>query len=92
MRKVDKGTRRKKSEYLEHYVQGTINGLAFGRSVEIWNADGIEVSTDQAFLWLDNYCRQNPLKDTMTGLIIFSDERTKQCFSKVLRNFYKTVK
>lgn len=84
-----KAREEKISEVLEGYVQGTINGLALGRSVEIWKGDGIEVSVDQAFLWLDNYCRQNPLQDVMPGLIKFSDERTSKRFSTALRNFNK---
>ena len=84
-----KGREEKASEILEHYVMGTINGLALGRSVEIWKANGIEVSVDQAYLWLDNYCRQNPLQHVMPGLIRFSDERTSGRFSTALRNFNK---
>lgn len=84
-----KAREEKTAEILESYVMGTINGLAMGRSIEIWKADGREVSVDQAYLWLDNYCRKNPLQGVMPGLIIFSDERTQKQFTTALRNFRK---
>jgi hypothetical protein len=77
---------KKTSEILEGVVVGTINGLAVGRFVEIWNAGGISVSDDQAFLWLDNYCRQNPLKGVFEGLASFANERTSGGFANALRN------
>jgi hypothetical protein len=35
---------------LENYLQGTLNGMALGAGIEFWQAGGIRVSPEQAFL------------------------------------------
>ena len=74
----------KTSPYLEHYLIGLINGLALGRNMEIWNANGVKVSREQLFFWMDKYCQKNPLSYVVTGSLEFSDERTNHRFKKKL--------
>lgn len=67
---------------LEHYVMGTINGMALGRSMEIWNAKGVETTRSQLYYWMDSFCAKNPLKTVVTGLFDFADEKTGGAWSK----------
>jgi hypothetical protein len=61
---------------LEHYLIGLLNGLALGSNVDFWRAGGIKLSSEQTFLWMDNYCQREPLSDPVTGAIALMKERT----------------
>jgi hypothetical protein len=61
---------------LEHYLIGLLNGLALGSYVDFWRAGGIKLSSEQAFLWMDNYCQREPLSDPVTGAIALMKEQT----------------
>ena len=71
-----------KAQFFEHYIVGVVNGLAAGRSREIWRAAGIKISREQLYFWMDSYCQKNPLSDVISGTVKFSDERTNEEFSK----------
>lgn len=71
-----------KADYLEHYLVGLVNGLALGRSVEIWHANGVNVTQDQFFYWMDAYCQKEPLSTPITGAGVFANERTNSLFEK----------
>lgn len=66
---------------LEHYLIGTVNGLAMGAWMEIWSTSNGLVSQDQLFLWMDGWCLKNPLKSTLAGAIAFANERTNGAFN-----------
>lgn len=68
---------------IEHYTQGLLNGLAMGRGVEIWKGQGQQISPKQAFLWMDKYCRDNPLSHVMTGAYALANEKTAGGFNRV---------
>ena len=61
---------------LEHYVLGVLNGLALGRGREFWRAGGNKLSPQQAYQWMDNYCKTNPQKQVMTGAGELFEQRT----------------
>lgn len=61
---------------MENYVVGTLNGLAIAHEVEFWRATGTPVSQAAIFLWLDNYCRTNPLESLTIGIISLYEERS----------------
>lgn len=63
------------SDVFEGYVIGMLNGLAFGAWREFWEAGGTPVSRPAVFLWLDNYCRDNPLRGLSVGIIDLFRER-----------------
>jgi len=65
------------AENLEHYTLGLLNGLALGRGKEFWRARGSKFSPQQAYLWMDNYCRANPHNQVMTGAGELYKERTE---------------
>ena len=72
----------KNSIHFEHYVLGFVNGLAVGRAVDIWRENGTQVSKEQLYYWMDNYCKNNPLKSVVTGAFDFANEVTNDEFRK----------
>lgn len=52
------------------WLLGYLSGLAEG-DYEIGKVDVLDRlnSADQAFLWMDNYCKSNPLKEVGEGAI-----------------------
>ena len=64
----------------ELYLLGMPNGMSFGgRSgvmTEFWRANGIAISRESVFLWMDNYCVANPLEQMNGGAIKLFRERT----------------
>lgn len=62
--------------YLEHYLLGLINGMAISSGIEFWHAGGVIVSREQAFLWIDRYCRDSPLSNPIAGAMALIEERT----------------
>ncbi len=70
------------SVHFEHYVLGFVNGLALGRNVDIWRAKGMEISNEQLYYWMDNYCKNNPLKGVVIGAFDFANEMTNDEYRK----------
>lgn len=64
------------SGHIEHYLLGLMNGLALGHGVEFWRADGTKISRKAVYLWMDGYCRQNPLSHVVTGAVSLYMERS----------------
>lgn len=65
------------AENLEHYVLGLLNGLTLGRGKEFWRAGGSKFSPTQAYGWIDDYCRANPMHQVMTGAGELFKQRTE---------------
>ncbi len=59
---------------VENWLTGFIGGLATGYNNEFWNRGGREISNAQVFIWMDNYCRENPLKDIVDGAMLLFNE------------------
>lgn len=68
------------SAILEGYVLGLMNGLALASQIEFWQATGVPVGREQVFLWMDNYCRANPLSRTAVGAVALMIEHTGDRF------------
>jgi hypothetical protein len=66
----------KRADILEGWTMGTLNGLALGYGLEFWRSPKGRIEPNQAYLWLDNWCRQNPLSVAVTGIVRLFDERT----------------
>jgi hypothetical protein len=60
----------------ESYVLGTLNGLTMGVGLDFWRADGNLITRQQAYLWVDNYCRANPLSNVLSATLALFKERT----------------
>lgn len=67
---------------LEHYLVGLLNGLSLGSGIEFWHAQGVPVSRDQVFLWMDNYCQGQPLSTAVAGAIEIINERTNNAWTR----------
>ena len=59
--------------------------MAMGRAIEIWKAQGIPMSREQAYLWMDNYCQSNPLSDIRTGADMLAYEKTNGAYARALK-------
>jgi hypothetical protein len=70
---------------LEGFVQGFLNGLAQGTGIEFWDVGGNRVSNSQVFLWMDNYCRTNPLSNVYAGATALINERTNGALDRYWR-------
>lgn len=70
------------SQSLEHFLLGTVNGLAIGSDIEIWQADGLKVSREQLYYWMDGYCQKHPLSSPITGVLKFANERTNSRYER----------
>lgn len=63
--------------YFEAHLVGYVNGLAVGAGIDLWvRANGNKVSKEQLFLWMDNWCQNNPLEEIGYGAYVFADEQT----------------
>jgi hypothetical protein len=71
-----KARKETRSDYFEHWLLGTLNGLSLASGIEFWQAGGIGVSREQVFLWMDNYCQKHPLSQIVAGSVSLLNERT----------------
>jgi hypothetical protein len=72
----------KTSQILETYVVGVMNGLALGSGVEFWYSTGSKLEPGQVHLWMDKYCRENPLNSVVTGTIALMNEHTGAAYKQ----------
>jgi hypothetical protein len=61
---------------------GIVTGMSASSYIDIWSFNGVKVNGKQLFFWMDSYCKKNPLGDTLSGAIVFADERTNGAYSK----------
>jgi hypothetical protein len=66
-----------KAPVQEAYLLGLLNGAAIGSQLEFWLSGGIPVNRQQVYLWMDNYCRNSPLSNIVSGAGELMNERTK---------------
>jgi len=76
-----KGRKTNSSISIEHWLVGTINGLALGAGIEIWQTSKGSVNREQLYLWMDGWCLKNPLKDILQGAFVFADEQTNGAYA-----------
>ena len=65
---------------LEHYVIGVLNGMSFATQKEFWQAKGVRISREAAYLWMDNYCQSHPFETILGATIALFRERTGLVF------------
>lgn len=63
---------------ITNWLVGYLSGLAVGLNKEFFHKDGVAVDNESVFLWMDNYCRANPLKDAQEGANRLMIERTNK--------------
>jgi len=81
-----KARKLKRSSPYEAHLVGLLSGMAIGRMIDIWKAQGNPMSKEQAFLWMDNYCQSNPLSLVVTGADVLANERTNGAYNRLLKN------
>lgn len=60
----------------ESWLTGFLSGLAVAAKKEFWGRPNIDlIDNESVYLWMDNYCRANPLKDISDGGIELFIER-----------------
>ena len=52
----------------EALVLGLIDGMSLGANMNFWVTREGQLKINQAHDWIDNYCRENPLEHTVTGV------------------------
>jgi hypothetical protein len=70
---------------LEHSLQGFINGVSLGSGFDVWTANGVRTSKEQAFFFIDNYCQKNPLSTIWEGGMVLANEKTNNAIRNQLR-------
>lgn len=73
-----------RSQIYEGVLVGLLNGMALGSGVEIWEGRGIRMSRTQAFLWMDNYCRTNPLDIVTAGAVALANEKSNGAYRRAV--------
>lgn len=82
-----KGRQTNAAQYLEHFLTGTVNGMAMGAWIEIWRGtSGVLVSPEQLYFWMDGWCQKNPLTSTEEGAFAFANERTNGAYGNRLKS------
>jgi len=77
-----KARKENRATLLEAHLIGFLDGMASGRAIEIWEAQGVTMSGEQAYLWMDKYCQSNPLSHVVTGAHSLANERTNGAFGR----------
>jgi hypothetical protein len=52
----------------ETWLVGFLSGIAIARNVEFWQ-NATPITSDQAYLWIDKWCRENPLTHISEGAV-----------------------
>jgi hypothetical protein len=76
---------RKLASNMQSMIVGYVDGLAVGRSVEIWFGKNPPVNEIQLYFWMDEYCRKKPLSSLSEGALEFANEVTNGRFLKSLK-------
>ena len=65
-----KARNEKLSGSFELYLIGLINGLTLGHMWEFWKkGSSTSLNRESVYIWMDSYCRDNPLKDVESGVV-----------------------
>ena len=75
-----KGNQNTEINFSRTWVVGYLSGLASASQKEFWGGgqSGVNnLDTASVFLWIDNYCRANPLKDIDDAAMALFFERIK---------------
>lgn len=62
----------------ESWVDGFLSGMAAGTFKEFWSKPGNKLDDKSVYLWIDNYCRANPLKNVAQAAEMLFLEHTRK--------------
>lgn len=60
------------------WLAGYVSGINYATATNTTDPLGKVSSIDQIFLWMDNYCRSNPLKSVQNGAAALYSELEKR--------------
>jgi hypothetical protein len=67
-----------------------LDGMAIGRMIEIWKAQGSPMSKEQAYSWMDQYCQANSHSRVVIGAEELANERTNGEYRRLQKNLSTT--
>ncbi|MGH9651059.1 MAG: hypothetical protein ACRD3I_11385 [Terriglobales bacterium] len=85
-----KARKLKRSSPHEARLVGLLDGMAIGRMIEIWKAQGSPMSKEQAYLWMDKYCQSNSLSRVVIGAEELANEKTIGEYRRLQKNLSTT--
>ncbi len=85
-----KARKLKRSSPHEARLIGLLDGMAIGRMIEIWKAQGNPMSKEQVYSWMDKYCQANPLSRVVIGAEELANERTNGEYRRLQKNLSTT--
>ena len=81
-----KARKLKRSSPHEARLVGLLDGMAVGRMIEIWRAQGSSMSKEQVYSWMDKYCQVNPLSRVVIGAEELANEKTNGEYRRLQKN------
>ena len=85
-----KARKSKRSSPHEARLVGLLDGMAIGRMMDIWKAQGSSMSKEQVYSWMDKYCQANPLSKIVIGAEELANERTNGEYRRLQKNLSTT--
>ncbi len=81
-----KARKLKRATPYEAHLVGLLSGMAIGRMIDVWKAQGNPMTRDQAILWMDKYCEANPRAKVVIGAEELANERTNGEYRRLQKN------
>ena len=85
-----KARKLKRSSPHEAHLVGLLDGMAIGRMIEIWKAQGSPMSKERVYSWMDKYCQSNPLSRIVIGAEELANEKTNGEYRRLQKNLSTT--
>lgn len=85
-----KARKLKRSSPHEARLVGLLSGMAIGRMVDVWKAQGKTMTREEAYLWMDRYCESNPRSRVVIGAEELANERTNGEYRRLQKNLTAT--
>lgn len=85
-----KARKQKRSSPHEARLVGLLTGMAIGRMVDVWKAQGKPMTREEAYLWMDKYCEANPQSRVVIGAEVLANERTNGEYRRLQKNVSAT--
>ncbi|HSC93851.1 MAG TPA: hypothetical protein VLC73_02680 [Burkholderiales bacterium] len=85
-----KARKQKRSSPHEARLVGLLSGMAIGRMVDVWQAQGKPMTREEAYLWMDKYCESNPRSRVVIGAEELANERTNGEYRRLQKNLTAT--
>jgi hypothetical protein len=85
-----KARKLKRSSPHEARLIGMLDGMAVGRMVDIWKAQGKTMMKEQVYVWMDSYCQANPQSRIVVGAEELANENTKGEYRRLQKNVSAT--